>query len=176
MASLIGAAFSRLLAIKPGETLLLLSDALGESLDLVREAAAAIPADSLPGSSEGAIDRWLDALGIAFDPSLTLQEKQAAALAAHTVLGGQSLDYIQAQIRIAFPNITIIEGTPSSFSFELRGNYPNINDLPRFRGLVQKLAPLHLTYVDNARAVEGMEVARAGLGVAGVARTGKGTT
>jgi hypothetical protein len=52
---------------------------------------------------------WYSALGIRYDETQTLVNRQRRASQVFTAIGGQSLDYVQSRVQVAFPDITLEE-------------------------------------------------------------------
>jgi len=65
--------------------------------------------ESRPISAIDTLEQWYNALGISYDQTQTLLNRQGRASQVFTAIGGQSKAYIEEQIQKAFPNIRIEE-------------------------------------------------------------------
>ena len=83
-------------------------DALGLAFDRMREfITVEIIKESLPSTAEDTLSDWFTMLGIPYDSTQTLATRRARAKQAWTATGGQSLDYLNGIIQIAFPDVEI---------------------------------------------------------------------
>jgi hypothetical protein len=175
MAGLSLAALMRLLPIQSGPQMRQALDGVGISLDRAHEFLRAVQDNARPiTASEDTIDLWLQALGITMPASSTLGEKRAAADAAYSAKGGQSIGYIRSIFNKRFPNVSITE--TDTFEFTLGGFYPYSRDFVYLLALVQRITPAHLEAVYNVRPVYDGDVARCRWGVVGRAICGRGST
>ncbi len=86
-----------------------LVDALAESFARIRTFFRGILTEALPGTADDTLPEWFETLGLKYDPTQTLADRQARADQAYTSLGGQSKDYLDAQIQRAYPDVYLVE-------------------------------------------------------------------
>ena len=82
-------------------------DALGLSLGRARAFVDAARDESIPSRADATLAQWYQMLGLPYDATQTLATRRALAKQAYTATGGQSLDYLNAVIAIAFPDVEI---------------------------------------------------------------------
>lgn len=88
-----------------GPKLAAVRDALGSSLELLREAIDGIRREANPGAATSTLPRWYATLGLRYDASLPLATRRAIARQAFSNIGGQSLGALNAAVQFAFPNV-----------------------------------------------------------------------
>ncbi len=86
-----------------------LIDALAESFSRIRTFFRGALTESFPGTAEETLSEWFEALGLKYDPTQSLSDRQARADQAYTSVGGQNKDYLEAQIQKAYPDVSLIE-------------------------------------------------------------------
>jgi len=84
-------------------------DALSLSLDRLRTFLWSVIDESNPGTAEDTLREWYAQLGLKYDPTATLKNRQDRARVAQTSIGGQSKDYIEVQLQRAYPNVFLDE-------------------------------------------------------------------
>jgi hypothetical protein len=153
-------------AFRDGANLLAVAEALGLSMDRAHDFLGGVSAESIPETADATIDQWLDALGLSVPAGSSLGDKRKIASAVYAAIGGQSLDYLNAQVSAAFPNVQIIE-TASTTDYRVVGFLPFARDFLRLAALLTRLAPLHLEAIFQVRSVYDGDVARCGIGTVG---------
>ncbi len=86
-----------------------LVDALSISFSRIRTFFRGILTESLPGTADETLPEWFKALGLKYDPTQTLANRQARADQAYTSVGGQNKDYLEGQIQKAYPDVYLME-------------------------------------------------------------------
>lgn len=86
-----------------------LIDGVAKTFTRVRDLAFLAIRESRPGSSETQNENWYSEFNVTYDSSLPLAERQARISQIYTAIGGQNLDYIQAEVAKVFPDIIIEE-------------------------------------------------------------------
>ena len=86
-----------------------LVDALAESFSRIRTFFRGVLTESLPGTADDTLSEWFEALGLKYDPTQALSDRQARADQAYTSVGGQNKDYLEAQIQRAYPDVYLVE-------------------------------------------------------------------
>ena len=181
-------------------------DAVGLSLDRMREFLWGVVTESNPGSADDTLREWYAQLGLNYDPTQTLKKRQARARSAYTAIGGQSKDYLDSIIQRTYPNVfldeVIIEsdnqvgvgvaglmvasdypswvpteelddGEWHVMYYQVRGQVDTILDLTALQDILDRIAPAYLEPVFNVDVLSITDTAQAGLGVSGLARSGK---
>lgn len=82
--------------------------ALGASVDRWRAFMTDVLLESHPSTAIDTLAQWHDQLGIADDPTLPLEDRQARVRQMQTLIGGQSVAYLNEQIQIAYPGISVV--------------------------------------------------------------------
>nr|WP_233142895.1 putative phage tail protein [Marispirochaeta aestuarii] len=86
-----------------------LVDALALSLERLREFLMDVITESNPGTATDTLQQWYAQLGITYDPTQSTATLRKRAKQAFTAIGGQSKEYIEAVLQVAYPNVTIEE-------------------------------------------------------------------
>lgn len=84
-------------------------DALAESFSRVRTFFRGVLTESLPGTADDTLPEWYEALGLTYDETLSLADRQARADQSYTSVGGQNKDYLEEQIQRAYPDVYLVE-------------------------------------------------------------------
>jgi hypothetical protein len=82
-------------------------DAVGSNLGELRDYVIGAVTNALPGTAEVTLPEWYEMLGIPYDETQTLKTRQDRAQQQWTAVGGQSLDYLNGVIQIAYPDVEI---------------------------------------------------------------------
>lgn len=82
-------------------------DAIAASVQSAYDYIAATVRESNPGTATDTLPEWYAALGLKYDPTLTLATRRALAQQAYISIGGQAPQQIEDTLQIAFPDITI---------------------------------------------------------------------
>jgi hypothetical protein len=175
MAGLIRNALTRLLpnghAWRPATMTSAVLDALAESIDRVLAFLSDVRAESTPRTATNTIGEWYASMGIKYTPTIDLTTARGQIDSAYTSVGGQSIGYLNDQVKKQFPGVSI-EEQGSDFSYLVFGDVNTTNDYSSLLGLIDRLAPLHLAPVFNIRIIETLTTAYTGISIAGKARTG----
>lgn len=85
---------------------------IGSALETVRKYVAGIVSESQPQNADDTLAEWYAMLGLPYDPTQTLADRQNQASQAFNSAGGQDKDYLDARIQIAFPDVHVetVEG------------------------------------------------------------------
>jgi uncharacterized protein YmfQ (DUF2313 family) len=118
--------------------------ALALSLDRLKVFIDAIVTESLPSAAVDTLPDWYEALGLAYDPALALDVRQAIARQAYTAVGGQSLDSLQAALTAAHPDLTVSTVTPDGHKYYNLSGYTDPDTLDRALGLMDQIAPAEM--------------------------------
>lgn len=86
-----------------------LVDALAESFSRLRTFFRGVLTESLPGTADDTLLEWYEALGLIYDETQILADRQARADQAYTSVGGQNKDYLEAQIQRAYLDVYLVE-------------------------------------------------------------------
>jgi uncharacterized protein YmfQ (DUF2313 family) len=86
-----------------------LIDALALSIERLRVFLMGILTESNPGTAEEMLEQWYADLGIEYDSTQSTARLRKRARAAYTAGGGQSKDYIESVLQIAYPNVSLEE-------------------------------------------------------------------
>lgn len=173
-------------------------DGLAVSLERAKEFLRAVEDESNPGTATAYIEEWLLLLGVSAPYGATLGDKRALALSAWTSLGGQSLDYINTQIRRVYPNAFIEEqpldnelrmgeaeigdlecatDTPTQLLYYVVAGYVNwARERFGLQGIIAHIIPAHLTQIFEARVQFDGDVARCGIATTGRSICGRATS
>jgi uncharacterized protein YmfQ (DUF2313 family) len=84
-----------------------LTDGISDALTTQKTYTDGVLDESLPSSANSTLPEWYELLGLSYDPTVSLANRQAEARQAYTALGGQHLDYLNSTIQIAFPLVFI---------------------------------------------------------------------
>ena len=178
-------------------TLWSLVDALGLSLDRLRDYLLGVAINSRPKTAVETLADWCADLSVVFDSTQSLARMQTRLNGQITALGGQSAGYLQAQIQKELPNIVIVQvllhpasrlgvghcgiatcngstGLPGSaiYYYYIRGTVQDHDEYSRLVGLVERLMPKHLEPIYQVSILSDNAIARAGLAITGRARLG----
>lgn len=183
MAQLIERAIARLLPHGPAFSLIgqakNVNDALAAEIDAVRLFLDNARAESIPGTATETLPEWHSTLGLELDATQTTAQQRARTSSVHTAIGGQSLDYLDAQIKKQFPQITIYEIQPGEPVLPFTSEYWVIGDVNttreynRLLGIIERLVPAHLVPNYVVRILSALTTARCGIATTGRAITGK---
>jgi len=91
------------------ETHRALIEAMSLSLDRARDFLSDVTTESNPGTAEETLQSWYADLGLKYDDTQGTAGLQQRARQAQTSIGGQDKTYLEGQIQIAFPDITLEE-------------------------------------------------------------------
>ena len=138
--------------------------AIATSCETLREYLHSTIAESNPSTAMASLDDWREMLQV--DENLGSD----AIAGTYNSTGGQSYDYLRAQMRSEFSDISII--VDGVFSFTISGNVNTATDFLRVQALVRRLFPLYDVATYNVTILAGSTVARCGLGITGAAITG----
>lgn len=83
--------------------------ALSLSLDRVKIFLHGVLTEANPGTATDTLPEWYGELGLSYDSTKTLDTLRKRAQQVYSSTGGQNKDYIQDQIQIAYPDVTIEE-------------------------------------------------------------------
>ena len=86
-----------------------LIDGLALSLERLRVFLMDVITESNPGTATDTLQQWYAQLGITYDQTQSTATLRKRAKQAFTAIGGQSKEYIEAVLQVAYPNITIEE-------------------------------------------------------------------
>lgn len=82
-----------------------LIEALAVSLERIRVFLRGVLTESNPGTAEEFLAEWYEQLGIKYDPTQTLANRQASASMVYGSTGGQNKDYLEEQIHKRYPDV-----------------------------------------------------------------------
>ena len=173
-------------------------EALAVSLARPKEFLRSVQDEANPGTATAYIDEWLALLNVSPEYGATLGDKRALAFSAWTSLGGQSLEYINAQIRKRYPNAFIYE---QDLDTELRLGEAEVGDLEcsdaeltqrlyyvvsgyvdwaveryGLQALISHIIPAHLSQIFQSRVQFDGDVGRCGIATAGRSIVGRSTS
>ena len=132
-----------------------------------------------PGTSVDLIDKHYKALGIQYQSNDTLARKQARAEQVATSIGGQSFEYVQGQLNIAYPNLTLIEffsdgGTYNpKCTVKVNGELQTTTDTQRANDILRRTAPAFINFVFDITVADIDPNAEAGRAVSGLMQAGR---
>jgi len=86
-----------------------LIDALAESLERLRVFLMAVITEGNPGTADDTLQQWYAQLGISYDSTQDKSVLRRRARQAFTAIGGQSKEYIESILQVAYPNVTLEE-------------------------------------------------------------------
>jgi uncharacterized protein YmfQ (DUF2313 family) len=86
-----------------------LIDALALSIERLRVFLMDVLAESNPGTADETLRQWYADLGIAYDPTQSKAVLRKLARATYSAVGGQSRQYIESVLQIAYPNVSLEE-------------------------------------------------------------------
>jgi hypothetical protein len=164
------------LAWIPSGTFTALVEALGVSMARVRDYLQAIVTESIPATAVGTLPDWHVTYGLRWDPAQAVVNKQMRVAAAHSSIGGQSLEYLDSQVKKEFPGVTIHElpeGGPWGMTYEVVGSVYTVSDATRLQGMIDRIGPLHLQPTIDVRILSNEVSAVTGMAITGRARTGR---
>jgi len=177
-----------------------LIDGLSAPFGRVHEFLRGVLKESDPSTAEDTIPEWYAMLGLPYDPTLQLKTHHLRLSTTNAAIGGQSLQYVQAQINKELPNITLREirfnfdsmcgraicgkalcdqnastngTTYTPHKYYIDGTVKSANELSRLQALVARIAPLHKDPIYNVSNLAAQNYAVCGLAVCGAAETGK---
>ena len=203
---LIKSVLYRLLPIGRPWNFILYLKAFYESLSLNIERLKAdistLPTEGLPMQSDYILKEYANVLNLFIPENTPNDIIKGYIMSLYTATGGTDLEYIEKQIKLAFPNISIsdsIEGVaPNETSyigvgvvgcmivgrerldnwdnFYITGTVPNVRDLYKLMTLVEKLAPLNCVPIYNVVSIIGRDSCITGLGIVGQSIVGRDIT
>lgn len=173
----------------------LLADGLSESFERLRLFLRAVVGESLPGTAEATLPEWYEALGIPYDPTLSLEQRRARAEGAYTAVGGQSFGYLQERLQAELPETYILEGEIEDVgvaatsgvgrsglmrsgagnplhTFSVLGFVETTDEYNRLLAILARIFPLHLSPIIGVSIRSQLGLARSGIAKSGVARSG----
>jgi len=159
--------------------------------------------EAIPHTAVITIPAWFQTLGLHYDPTFALSDLQARADAAWSQTGGQSLNYLNAQIQKECPQVYLQEilfpggsnfdpGTAGrtgvgriglerlscaepTMSYQVQGTVTDRPHYNRLLAILARIAPLHLVPIILLTILSEQAVARCGIEQVGSARIGKGS-
>lgn len=90
-----------------GPRIIAVMDAIAASVQSAYDFAAATVRESNPGTATETLPDWYAALGLKYDPTLTIDTRRALARQAYISIGGQAPQQLEDTLQIAFPDIEI---------------------------------------------------------------------
>lgn len=84
-----------------------LIEALAVNLEQIRVFLRGVINESEPGTADEYLPQWYNQLGIKYDSSLTLEARQARANQVYSSTGGQDPEYLNTQLQIAYPDVSV---------------------------------------------------------------------
>lgn len=152
--------------------------ALATSLTRVVTFVDDIRFEAIPWLSTNQLRQWFTDLGVVYDPLKFPATLRKQIEAVYTAIGGQSPEYLEAQIQKQFPAVTIIERTgpygPDPLVYTLTGEIDGPAAIePTFLTLVRKLFPLHLELNNTTTISDLITSDVCGAGRVGAAIVGK---
>lgn len=187
-----------------------LIEGLSVSLQRAKDVIDGILTESLPSTAVDTLPEWFGMLGIPYDATQTLTTRQNRAKAQWVAFGGQSLDYLNGIIQIAYPDVEIetvqlfcvpdnmvgygevgkiqatdypswltsppTDGTYPYAYYRLIGEVPDVSDLNRLLGLMDRIAPAEMEPVLAVDIINITETAEVGLGMVGLMEVGRERT
>lgn len=183
--------------LAPGDAGLLV-DGIAISFGRLRTFLRGILAESQPLTADSLLPEWFAALGLLYDSTQTLADRQARANMEHTSVGGQSLDYLQTQVNREAPDITILEGSDTVSAgylgeagvgeagiaetgsgtengylyYTVLGYVQDRDQYNRLVAILQRIFPLHLQPYNLSIILSEFGLAEAGIAETGVAEAG----
>ena len=149
-------------------------DALAISLGRIRTFYRGIITESIPDTADDTVESWYAMLGLAYDDTLSLINQRKRIETAYTSAGGQTLQYLNAQLQNEFPLVHISEITPlGGFEYDIEGSVYNTADIQRLTGLIHRIAPAHLYPNYDLVILNTLDTAYAGTAITGKALTGR---
>ena len=137
-----------------------LVDALAESFSRLRTFFRGVLTESLPGTAVDTLQEWFEAIGLIYDETQPLADRQAAANAAYTSFGGQNLDYLNLQIQKEYPLIyleEILGDAEKIYYYFVRGQIDDLADYNRIVDILVRIAPRHLVPVMIIEIADGAD-------------------
>jgi uncharacterized protein YmfQ (DUF2313 family) len=145
--------------------------AISQSLQRAYEFSRGTLRESRPGAATDTIDQWAADLAVDVSKINDIGTKRRRVATAWFSAGGQSLEYVEGEIRRELNKISISETATNQY--EISGDVQTTAAYQRLQGLVGRLAPLHAEPTYSVRIIEGLPIARHGVGATGTMRTGK---
>lgn len=198
MADVIRTVLGRIFPLRTTGSASQVLDALAVSLGRSKEFLRAVQDEANPGTATAMIDEWLTLLNVSPPYGATLGDKRALALSAWTSLGGQSLDYINTQIRKVYPNAFIYElplddeprmgdaemgdvecatDTLTQLLYYVVAGYVEwARERYGLQGIIAHIIPAHLTQIFQTRIANDGDVARCGIATTGRSICGRATS
>jgi len=84
-----------------------LVEAIAVNLERIRLFFKGVETEKEPGTADEYLSEWYDQLGIKYDSSQTLANRQLRANQVYSSTGGQDPEYLNQQLQIAYPDVEI---------------------------------------------------------------------
>jgi uncharacterized protein YmfQ (DUF2313 family) len=123
--------------------------AIALSFERLKTAIDAVVTESLPSTADETLPEWYSALGLTYDPTLSLAVRQAIAKQAYTAVGGQTLPSLQTALQTAHPDITISTVAPDGHKYYQLDGYTDPETEARALGLVDRIGPAEMEPINN---------------------------
>ncbi len=137
-----------------------LISALAESFSRLRTFFRDVLTESLPGKAVETLAEWFKALGLIYDETQPLADRQAMADATYTSFGGQNFDYLNPQIQKEYPLIyleEILGDAEKIYYYFVRGQIDDLADYNRIADVLVRIAPRHLVPVMILEIADGAD-------------------
>lgn len=101
-------------------------DAISLSFDRLHDAAQTTLTESIPETATDTLPRWYAELGLKYDATQTLADRQSQIGGAYAQVGGQDPIYLQEQVKTELPDISLQERLFASPSASYDGGYGRV--------------------------------------------------
>jgi hypothetical protein len=174
-----------------------LFDGLGVTLERPRTAARSLLAEARPGTAVLMLPEWCLALGVKYDPTMSIADLQARLDAIDTALADMTLNELNGQMHKERPSVNIMEmmtGNTSEcgvaecgadecnstdsgsdidpYQYLVYGTVQNDTEYARVLSVVQHYAPLHLIMQTSIVNLSASGTSECGVEICGIAECG----
>lgn len=151
-----------------------LLNGLNKEPERIRDFLKTVVRESNPGTAIDTQEEWYEQFELPYNPTKSIEEKQAETLERYIALGGQDIPYLQDQVtKAGFYEVILLENLPPApdnsnvcgdaicgeaecwnghglgsawiFYYFVTGEVDNKQEFERLEALLQKLAPAHLS-------------------------------
>jgi hypothetical protein len=121
----------------------LLINGLSVSIQEVRDYINQVRAESNPGTANQLLKEWFIQLGILYDETLSVSQRQGIARQIYAATGGQSEGYLSDLIQIAFPGAFVKRQSIYGY-LHVEGNVDSFEELIYLFDFVERIAPAEI--------------------------------
>lgn len=172
-----------------------LLDGIALSFEDLRAFLKTVLTESVPGLAVAMLPEWYLALGLKYDATLSLADRQTRVGATYTAIGGQGFSYLQDRLQAELPDTYILEGAVEDegvsavsgigrsgimrsgagntvHTYSVNGFVEDNQEYDRMLAILAHVYPLHLGPTVNVAITSQLGLARSGIAKCGVMRSG----